>query len=338
MEVILDVGIRIILFVQGLGAWLLAPMKLLTFLGEVEFYLLLMPALYWCWDARLGLRLGVLLMVTGGLNDALKIAFRQPRPFWIDQRVQALSVETNFGFPSGHAQHGISFWGRLAQALGRSWAWPAALVLAFLVGLSRLYLGLHFPHSLLVGWAVGALLLWAFLRWEAPVSRWLSRRTYREHLLIAFCASLALFGLSVLSLVSVGDWQVPEEWAQAALASVGEPIDPLSPRYALISAGVLFGLGAGAAWQSRAGGFRADGPTVKRLARYLLGLAVLGALWFGLDAVVPDNSSLLSWALRYLSGALAGAWVTAGAPALFLRLRLADREGGAGTRTAGASG
>jgi membrane-associated phospholipid phosphatase len=331
MKNIWDIGISIILFLQGLGGWLAAPMKLITFLGKVEFYLVLMPALYWCWDMRLGLRTGVLLMLSGGLNDVLKIAFHQPRPFWVDQRVQPLSVETNFGFPSGHAQNGIAVWGLIAHALRRRWAWPVALVLAILISLSRAYLGVHFPHSLLLGWLVGALLLWAFLRWESPVSRWLKERSLGQQVLVAFFASLALLGLSALSLLSLGDWQVPASWAQAALASTGEPIDPLTPKYAFTSAGVLFGMGAGAAWLVRAGGFRSDGPAGKRLTRYVLGMVGLLGLWFGLGEVLPHDPSLLALVLRYVTAALAGVWVSAAAPALFLRLNLAEEAGESGS-------
>ena len=43
-------------FFQGLGAWLLAPMKVITFFGEELFYILLLPVLYWSFDQLLGLR------------------------------------------------------------------------------------------------------------------------------------------------------------------------------------------------------------------------------------------------------------------------------------------
>lgn len=82
MEDLWAAGIAAIVWLQGLGPTLTTPMKLISFLGQVEFYLLLMPALYWCWHAKKGLRLGVLLMVSAGLNEALKVAFHQPRPFW----------------------------------------------------------------------------------------------------------------------------------------------------------------------------------------------------------------------------------------------------------------
>jgi len=64
----------------------------------------------------------------------------------------------------------------------------------------------------------------------------------------------------------------------------------------------------------------------KRLARYLLDLVGVILIWYGLKAVFPSEANLLGYALRYLRYALVGLWVSVGAPALFIRLRLA-KEG-----------
>lgn len=325
METLWDMSILIIRFLQSLGDWLTAPMRFLSFLGRAEFYMLFMPALYWCWDAGLGLRIGLVLMLSSGLNGALKIAFRQPRPYWVSQQIAALSSETSFGLPSGHAQNAVSVWGLLAALWRRRWTWGAALALAFLIGLSRLYLAVHFPSDVLVGWLVGAIILWAFLRWEAPVGDWLKRRSLGGQTLIAFVASLVLLLLTLLASASLESWQVPESWVQNALAITGEAPDPLSLGGALQIAGTIFGMGAGAAWLHHAGGFRADGPAWKRLVRYLVGLIGVFLLWYGLGAIFPRHEDWVSYSLRYLRYALVGAWVMAGAPALFLRLKLSER-------------
>jgi len=330
----------IIHFVQNLGPWLRVPMDVASFMGTVEFYLLTMPLLYWCWDNRLGLRLALMLVLTVGTNEALKMAFHLPRPYWVlpTDQVQALSSEVNFAFPSGHAQQAMGLWGLLASWLSRPgrdaapsqrrrWVWPAVLIVMLLNGLSRLYLGVHFASDVLAGWAVGALLLWAFLRWEGAVVRRLQACSLAQQVLLSFVSSLVLLGLSVLARLSLGAWQVPASWAQTALARSGEAIDPLNLKNAVDVAGVLLGVGAGAAWMAKAGGFDPGGPVVKRLTRYVLGLVGLVAVWFGLRAVFPEGPSVAAYALRYGRSALVGAWVSAGAPALFVRLGLAERQG-----------
>jgi membrane-associated phospholipid phosphatase len=339
--------VTVIRFVQNLGPWLELPMGVASFMGTVEFYLLAMPLLYWCWDNRLGLRLALMLVLTVGTNEALKMAFHWPRPYWVlaTDQIRALSGEANFAFPSGHAQQAVSLWGLLASWLsrprrdaaqsrpngaderGRRWVWPAVLALIALNGLSRIYLGVHFASDVIVGWGAGALLLWAFLRWEGAAKQWLGQRTVGALIVVSLVASLALLGLTVGARASLGGWELPTSWSETALARSGEPIAPLNLKNAVDVAGVLLGVGAGAAWMARAGGFDPGGPVNKRLTRYALGLAGLLGVWFGLRAVFPEGESVTTYALRYGRSALVGAWVSAGAPALFVRVGLAERKG-----------
>ena len=338
MDTVWDMGITIIAFLQGLGEWLTTPMKLATSLGVPEFYMLFMPALYWCWDARLGLRVALILMLSTGLNNALKIALHSPRPYWITSDIKALSNDLAFGLPSGHAQHGVAVWGLLATSVRRPWAWRIALALVVLIGVSRVYLGVHFPTDVLCGWLVGGLLLWLFLRWGPKVRAWLRRFTTEcpvwQQALMAFLASLVLAALAGLSLASLGDWRVPEAWPRIAWANSGKEIDPLSLSGVFSAAGLLFGLGAGLAWISRGEGFRADGPAAKRIGRYLVGLVGVILLWYGLRAIRLDHNSLSGHFADYARAALGGAWISAGAPWLFLRLGLAERQPGHDDRRA----
>lgn len=55
LENLLNGGIPCVLYLQGLGGWLLKPMKFFSLLGYEEFFLFVAPAVYWCVDAGLGL-------------------------------------------------------------------------------------------------------------------------------------------------------------------------------------------------------------------------------------------------------------------------------------------
>lgn len=111
MDVIIQAGIAFAMWFQGLWGWLEIPMKGFTFLGSEEFFLLGLPVLYWCVDARIGLRMGVVLLLNGVVNSVLKLAFFGPRPYWVNPQVKALVSETSFGVPSGHAQMAAGLWG-----------------------------------------------------------------------------------------------------------------------------------------------------------------------------------------------------------------------------------
>jgi len=328
METIWHSGIAFILFLQSLGDWLTLLMRCFSFFGEEEFYLLIMPALLWCVDARLGLRVGLLFLLSASLNHSLKLAFHAPRPFWLDPHVMPLThgVETSFGIPSGHAQNAAAVWGLIAAATRRRRAWGAAIALTFVIGLSRIYLGVHFPTDVLGGWLCGALLLWAFKHCEAPMFRWLQRHGAGQQIVMAFLFSLALVLLSVALLLLLRGWQVPREWVANAVAATraSDAIAPFSLDSVLKTAGALFGLAGGAAWLSTYGGFDAAGPSWKKLVRYVLGLVGVLVIWRGLGALFPRGDIPLAYAARYLLYALLGAWIAAGAPALFIRLRLAQ--------------
>ena len=326
MDAILDFGIAVILFLQSMGAWLAPIMTGFSFLGTQEFYLFIAPALYWCVDQTLGLRVGLALMISGVVNNTFKLAFQGIRPYWYDERVIAYSSEISFGIPSGHAQNAVTTWGTLAAGLKRKWATIIALLLMFFIGVSRLYLGMHFVHDVIAGWLIGALLLWAILALEDRVTHWLARFRPAEQILIVFGVSLALILPWAVIRLWNWDYQVPVEWITMAAraAPEAEPIDPLNLEYVLSSAGVFFGLAAGAIFLRRYGGLDAGGPTSQRLLRFLVGLAGILIIWYGLGAVLPRNDDLLSYTLYYLRYCTVGLWVSCLAPLIFFRLGLAQ--------------
>jgi undecaprenyl-diphosphatase len=111
----------------------------------------------------------VLVAVLGGLaiNSLLKIQFARPRP---DLFVPAAKVFTA-SFPSGHAAYSAITYMTLAALLARTtesrrlrvYFVAVAVALTFMIGVSRVYLGVHYPTDVLAGWCVGS--AWALLCW-----------------------------------------------------------------------------------------------------------------------------------------------------------------------------
>ena len=107
-------------------------------------------------------REAVLLVVAvlGGtlVSEALKLLFRRARP----DPFFGLEAPHGYAFPSGHAVSSACFYGVLALVLARmlrsrgarAAVWTAAVALAGLVGLSRVYLGVHYPSDVLGGYAL----------------------------------------------------------------------------------------------------------------------------------------------------------------------------------------
>ena len=96
------------------------------------------------------------------LNVAAKHVFGRVRPsLW-----ESIAPETSFSFPSGHAMGSITLawvvvllWWHLHHKPWRTWRWPVTLVavgFVLAVGLSRIYLGVHYPSDILAGWAAAS--------------------------------------------------------------------------------------------------------------------------------------------------------------------------------------
>jgi PAP2 superfamily. len=122
-----NAGVEVVVAVQGLGQGVRALFQALSFLGSELFFLLLVPLVYWTIDARAGMRIGLILLISTGVNTLLKLVFADPRPYWYSDRVLAYAAESSFGLPSGHSQISASVWGMLAIAARRSLFWPFAI-------------------------------------------------------------------------------------------------------------------------------------------------------------------------------------------------------------------
>jgi membrane-associated phospholipid phosphatase len=313
------------LILQGLGTWPLGLMQFFSFLGTEQFYLIIAPALFWCLDAGLGLRLGIGLALSSSINSIFKLVLHTPRPYWVNERVQAYAAETSFGIPSGHSQNAVVVWGLLAAWVKKTWAWVAAALIILMIGLSRLYLGVHFLGDVLVGWLIGALILWAFLRLERPILAWLNRTPVGSQILVVLVASLGLILLGWITRLPLNGWSVPQAWATlAARAPNAEALEPLALSGLVSQAGVFFGMALGGILLKRLGWFDASGPALQRVVRYLIGLAGVLAIYILLGAIFPSGETLIPFLLRYLRYAVIGLWVTFIAPWLFIRLNLAQ--------------
>ena len=111
----------------------------------------------------------VLVTFLGGMaiNSLLKIQFARPRP---DLFVPAAKVFTA-SFPSGHAALSAITYMTLAALLARMtvsrrlrvYFVAVAIALTLMIGVSRVYLGVHYPTDVLAGWCIGS--AWALLCW-----------------------------------------------------------------------------------------------------------------------------------------------------------------------------
>ena len=266
--------------------------KAITFMGDEEFFLILVPMMFWCVDFAVGARLAFAFLLSTYANTGLKGLFAHPRPFELDVTVKLRDAQ-GYGLPSGHSQSAIVVWGTIAAEFRKTWLRVVAILLAVLIGFSRIYLGVHFPTDVLSGWAVGAIVLGLYLVLGPRIEAWLREASLAVQLVLSVAVPL------VLMLV------YPDKDVVSSMA-------------------VLMGMGVGVALARRTAPFSAAGPLWQCVARLLVGAIGLLAVYFGLRLVFPAEGEPLYLALRAARYALVGLWVTLGAPWLFRRLRLAS--------------
>lgn len=299
MEGVLNWGVELILLIQQNRTALLDEFfRAITTLGG-QAHIYIVPFVIWSLSYRAGSRMLLTLLLSAFVNFALKDLFAQPRPFDLEPSIGP-DREYGFGAPSGHAQHTLIEWGLIAAWVGRRWFTVLAVLLFVLIGFSRVYLGVHFPTDVLAGWALGGALLWLHLRHADAIAARLAAAGFAAQIATAAACS-ALFVAFYLLL-------------------------PRTP-YLVGVGGLFFGAAAGMALCRRWLRAPEGGAIWQRALRYVLGIAVL-LTWLAQSGKwVPEQRELAWFAIVYANNAIAGLWLTFGAPALFQAARLTPGVG-----------
>ena len=143
-------------------------MVAMAILGMTYVLVFAGPLLWWKKHRELGFDVVVLLIVSDLVVEGLKLLFMRDRPGAVLTDVNSLSwgffsTATSMSFPSGHTSRVFAMATLIAFGTKRP-VGVAMFVFAALVGLSRIYLGLHWPSDVLAG-AVLGIALGLTMRW-----------------------------------------------------------------------------------------------------------------------------------------------------------------------------
>jgi membrane-associated phospholipid phosphatase len=120
-------------------------------------------ALVFIGKRRVALEIFCYSMLTVIVIILLKILIGEGRPYVDGLSIIRYSLETDFGMPSGHAIMSVVVFGWLWFRHPRTVLFRiGSISLIFLIGLSRIYLGAHYPSQVVAGWMFGLLLLIVF--------------------------------------------------------------------------------------------------------------------------------------------------------------------------------
>lgn len=127
-----------------------------TMFGEEVILISIITSIYWAYDKEFGEYIAYASLTSLVLNSIIKDIFKLKRPIG-EEGIRSLRVETatGYSFPSGHSQGAASFYGSIALYFKNRIIYVVAGIIIFLVGLSRLYLGVHYPKDVICGIALG---------------------------------------------------------------------------------------------------------------------------------------------------------------------------------------
>ncbi|HHU55617.1 MAG TPA: phosphatase PAP2 family protein [Acholeplasmataceae bacterium] len=129
----------------------------ITILGEQVIIVAIVAFIYFVYNKKAGEYIAYSVFLSACINGAIKGLVRAPRPFQVDNSIvgKRAQTATGFSFPSGHTQAAASFYTAIGKIFKNKKIWIVIGIIIFLVGVSRIYLGVHFPRDVIVGAALG---------------------------------------------------------------------------------------------------------------------------------------------------------------------------------------
>lgn len=268
-------------FLQDLLPWAGTFFRLVTEVGSDLVYITLLLIGYWAFRKRESIILALILMISFTINYWLKYVIANPRPpstYWFGD-IEA----SHYSTPSGHAQNPSTFYTWIAAKVKTWWMILVSTILILVIGISRVYLGVHFLGDVLVGWGIGITLALSCVYFEAQIESFLTR--FKEDYWI-----LALFVLG---------------FALTLLSSIlPYPPDDNFGAYG----GLIMGIAISLSLERRFINFNMETTGAKKAIRIVIGLILVLVLMIGLSPILPSEEIWLR-ALRYFIIVFVGAVV-----------------------------
>ncbi len=296
MTAIAQWGIDFILMLQSYQSpFLDSFFYLITQLGGMA-YLVVVPLIIWCIEPRLGIRALLAMLIAQYIVMLIKDIVQEPRPYLADSRIIS-EGERSSSFPSGHAMGSMVFYGLLLLWTDKKWLRIALAALIFFIGLSRNYLGVHYPHDVLAGWLLGVIFLYSWLKWQASIADLFYRQTLGKQLILLFF---------IPALIATAHYFILDTFRALAVAGA-------------ISACILSLLA-----DKRHTLLNAGGSPLQQIGRYILGIIIVFGTLIACSAIVPADGHPIYNTIVWINGFTLSLMACYFAPRLFKKIKLAQ--------------
>ena len=227
----------------------------ITMSTEVPVILVVASVLYWCINKYYGQRLLFALTGNIALNTGVKEFFKAPRPIGVDGiESMRTSTATGYSFPSGHTQTGTTFWVSIMSIFKNKHLYVFGTIIFLGIGISRLYLGVHWPIDVLFGWIFGITFT---LICNYILTKFETNKKYRYFSFIIIPMTIWIFFVNSLEYVKM--------------------------------IGLLSGYIVGYIIEKEYVNFNVDVSLKSKVFRYIFALVSLGGVYLILKLVMPSN-------------------------------------------------
>lgn len=263
--------------------------RYITEFGSTLIYMGIFFTLFWAIDKNLAKKLIFIYISSNFINYYAKSIIGNSRP---DQTEWILISASHLSTPSGHAMSSMVVWGYLGVKLRNILSLILSIIIIILVGLSRMYLGVHWFGDILTGWLFGLIIIsGASLFEQFKIEQ---DKIFKIYLLIAFFGFIALIFTEFINIANYN------------FGTVG---------------GQFIGVGIGLALEHKYISFQTnieENKTWKIIVRIFIGILLVSILFLALYLII-DSDIFWQVSLHYIIVYIVGIFIW---PFIFQRINL----------------
>jgi hypothetical protein len=228
------------------------------------------------------------LIFTYFFNGLLKELFQDPRPITNQDPAEDLGVtEASYGFPSGHAQSAVSYWGYVSYEFKDKYKRndipiiPIILsVIIFLIAISRIIIGVHDLQDIIGGLLLGIGFLLIFIYLEPSLSTLFNKLKFISKIILTILVSLCMFLIPTFIFPNAGVGE----------ALVPTPLYPDAGIFGQIG-GSLLGFGVGYLLEQEYVRYDPSQLTTKKkLINIIIGIVILFVVFLPFEYLINVDS------------------------------------------------
>lgn len=312
----MSIQLNILQFFQSIRSPILNELFLIfTISTELPVIILFTAIMYWCVNKKIGQKILFTLVGNIAINTGIKELVKAPRPIGTPGlKSLRTSTATGYSFPSGHTQTGTTFWISLMSIFKINWLYIVGTIMILGIGLSRLYLAVHWPIDVLCGWIIGFLFTVILLKMFNKVDK-----SKNYHILLIL---LIPFAVVVFLLNSVEYLKMFGLFTGFVIGYIVED------KYIQFNTGKEYRRRINFGGKSRK--LKNKSRLIINSYRFVIGIITLGIVYIALKyftqllitSEIIANIEILTMLLDYIRYTVVVFYAVAGVPALFKILKL----------------